>query len=266
MFLLETGGSFLLETGGLFLLEYETAEEVRVEITYDDVPGSIANGTIIVFEDAVQDGDTQTLVLHVKNISAEELTISIQSPGSPFEILSYPSTIGVGETEDITIRSSTFVPGELLKYITIDNFVVQLAITIVATDAVYTTRADLERVFGKRNVALWADLNGTEEDLEIDQVIYKAILDASRDIDSFLSAGSWTLPFVEPIPPKIAEIACLKAGTTLYTSRGMYVESFDRLTATQAKIAYSWLEDIRRGKILLNKERRVSNSSAPIVV
>jgi len=123
------------------------------------------------------------------------------------------------------------------------------------TADLYTTRASMERKYGKENIRIWADLDGDEDEDNVELVIQSAIYDASREVDAMVASGTYTVPFSVPIPPIIEQSTAYRAGALLYTARGRYTDSLDSVTTAQNKLILSWMEDIRRGRIALGVEQ-----------
>lgn len=79
----------------------------------------------------------------------------------------------------------------------------------------YSTRSNLEIVFGKTNITKWADANNNNNKDDIAARIAWAIESADSSIDDRLRRLGFTLPF-DPVPITIREISCRLAGICLY--------------------------------------------------
>lgn len=129
----------------------------------------------------------------------------------------------------------------------------------------YCTRGDIENVFGRVNVAKWADLdnNGVVEDIELR--INKAILWASGEVNSRLRRFVYVLPF-ETAPVEIVDIVANLAGVWLYENRG--IQDFNPDTG-QAVHRLEWnrrraettLKEILMGNRILDAARTVENEA-----
>lgn len=86
----------------------------------------------------------------------------------------------------------------------------------------YCIRDQVEMHYGASNVARWADLDNDEDATKISNRITWAIAFAGLDIETNLRAGAFSLPFddVPDTPGFIQELAAVKAGLILYSSRG----------------------------------------------
>ena len=87
----------------------------------------------------------------------------------------------------------------------------------------YSTRSDVESIYGKRNVEQWADLDNTADEAVIASRIEEAILDADDLIDSELRPALFALPVVDPAgqtPRLIRRLSAMQAGIVLYEARG----------------------------------------------
>ena len=120
----------------------------------------------------------------------------------------------------------------------------------------YCDRHDIEMIFGAKNVALWADLDSSEDEQTIEDRIQKAINVATAEVDSLLSSGPFRLPLassLDGVPLLIRELTATLAGVYLYECRGAEATSlqdgqpihpymFKRLWAL------SVLRDLKEGK------------------
>lgn len=120
--------------------------------------------------------------------------------------------------------------------------------------AVYTTRAELERLFGEGNIAIWATLDGvTSRDL-ITARITQAITDAQEETDAYLRGGVVTVPFTT-VPTLVAKACARLAGVDLYESRGLEDESVGKSGEHRFEIhrrrALEFLGKVKSGAIRL---------------
>lgn len=93
-------------------------------------------------------------------------------------------------------------------------------------DPQWTSREELERVFGKTSVARWADVDNTGNKEEVEERIEYAVEWATVDAKSRL-AGSPAGTIVDP-PINLRHAVTQLAGVQLYTSRGVKDNGDDR--------------------------------------
>jgi len=85
----------------------------------------------------------------------------------------------------------------------------------------YATQADLENLFGKQNIALWADLDNTPNLSTAIQRIALALSYADATIDNALRGGAYAVPLVLfSASSTLAFWASVLAGLWLYHNRG----------------------------------------------
>lgn len=129
-------------------------------------------------------------------------------------------------------------------------------------------RADIEAIFGKDNVAKWADLDEGQSPAKIASRIARAIADTTVDFYDRIRGGVYLIPFATPDRTSIGLCARL-AGVWLYESRG--VEDWDPETGTPGHIltwhrdhAYKELEKIKNGRRRI-EQTRVSGDLPAVV-
>lgn len=83
----------------------------------------------------------------------------------------------------------------------------------------YSTRYNVEMIYGKTNVAKWADVDNQEDPIFINQRIEWAIGLADTEINSKLAESSYQIPFSMPIDPLVVDLSARYAGVLLYDSR-----------------------------------------------
>lgn len=87
----------------------------------------------------------------------------------------------------------------------------------------YATRTDVERMFGKDNIAKYADLDNDKDTAKIEAQVQYALDQADEEINSRLRGCRYVVPFVglgSGNPPLIIYLAAIKAGLILYEARG----------------------------------------------
>ena len=121
----------------------------------------------------------------------------------------------------------------------------------------YSTRSDLELIFGKSNLDKWADLNNAEVATEIAARITWAISLADERIDDRLRDGIYDVPLVTS-SRTIIDVSARLAACFLYMSRGL-IDPEDT-AKNQLKMhqdyAESQLNDILAGRIRIDATRR----------
>lgn len=88
----------------------------------------------------------------------------------------------------------------------------------------YCERVDIEKVFGIRNVAIWADLDADEDIWTIQQRVEDFCEDASTEVEDILRGAGFVIPLVDSngLPPKqFAHWVATLAGVNLYEARGV---------------------------------------------
>lgn len=91
----------------------------------------------------------------------------------------------------------------------------------------YSTRSDIEDVFGVDNVSTWADLDNDENATKITNRIARAIEVADEKVNAALRGGAIAVP-VAASSVTITNIAAILAGVWLYDARG--VVDYDPVT------------------------------------
>lgn len=230
-------------------------------ITVDTVAAT-TNDTIVYDPDA-----TETHVIGVENDGGGNLDLVITEPLSGFRITNTPDlSLGSSESTTITVASVLDVPGVWNRTILINDFILNLSLTTTEEYAAYTTRAQMERSFGKQNIKVWADIDGDEDENAIELVVYETIKEATLIIDSMMERGFYNPPF-DPVPAIIELLARKKAGCLLYYGRALQVEVFDRLMANQMGWFTEMIDQLNRGKIYLAEESEFNTSTnAPFLV
>lgn len=115
------------------------------------------------------------------------------------------------------------VAGEIARVGNLDPRVVQGppigSVLFTDSGTYYCARADVELVFGTKNVIQWADLDNEEDATFIANRITTMIALAHEQLEDAIRHSSYDLPF-DPIPVAVTyHTACL-AGVLLYESRG----------------------------------------------
>lgn len=89
----------------------------------------------------------------------------------------------------------------------------------------YTTRANLEAMFGEESVEKWADVNGNGVAAHITARIAAALVYADGEINDLMRCTLYALPLVvrdtSIVPPTIVDVANRLAGVWLYEGRGV---------------------------------------------
>ena len=135
----------------------------------------------------------------------------------------------------------------------------------------YAVRTDIENIFGKGNVRIWADLDNENDTDYIAARIAWALESAEAEIDILLGERSYELPIVvDPIPVVLRDITATLAGLKLYESRG--VKDWDENSGRarhalmwHQKKVNDWINGFRSGLIMIpGLDRSLTN--APGVV
>ena len=127
--------------------------------------------------------------------------------------------------------------------------------------AVYLDRDTLELIFGKANIARWADLDGDRDEAKMSERIKYAIQSASDFIETILRGRNYDLVDVDDsIKRLIAQIAALN----LYDARELIDgdPTSDKMSITRQQVD-EYIGKIRRGEITLKGKR---TNSIPAVV
>ncbi len=135
----------------------------------------------------------------------------------------------------------------------------------------YCSRAHMESMFGRENIAKWADMENTEDAQLGFSRVSRSIVVATAEIDDRLRDGPVVIPFAVP-PTTIVNLAAAFAGVWLYESRG--IEDFDDTTgqpihrlAHHKKQAIRTLDEIRAGKRVIDAPTTSrSGVNAPFIV
>jgi len=227
-------------------------------VTIDGDP--VTSEDVITFE-------TSPITVRVTNNLSAPMVFSVPKVYSGFKIDYQPDRVlEENEFAEFTIVPVLDTPGEFNRRISFNGFYLNLKLSVPYTEPVYTNRARLERMFGKMNIKVWADLDGDEDDNNIEAVIYQACVDASRIIDSMLGAGLYKVPFEAPYPRLIEHIASTKVGCMLYTTRGLGIESLDKIISSKNKECENLINNILTGRVRLESAAVSTNFNAPFVV
>ena len=97
----------------------------------------------------------------------------------------------------------------------------------------YAERSDIELIFGKANVAKWADVDNEENLNDIEGRINWSLESSHNEINSRLLGGPYTIPFITPYPQPIVVQCARMSGIMLYDSRGITDFSEDGLPKHQ---------------------------------
>ena len=111
------------------------------------------------------------------------------------------------------------------------------------------TQADIEHIFGPRNVRTWADLENNDNDAHILSRISRALTNADEFITNRI--GDLYPTFTAPYPLELVEKTARYAGVLLYESRGIDDASegetgLSRI-AQNRKQVLRWLQAVRSG-------------------
>lgn len=223
------------------------------------------------------DGDT--IVSGSVNAITAEATVTITNNTEEDIYIIYPSSSQSGfviqefasqtleplDTLVFTVTPIDEPQGTYLRSFTLGTFILKVSTVVEETEFIYTSRTILERYFGKENIRIWADLNGNEDDNEIELVVFQAGSDASRILDSMLATSYYSVPFESPCPRLIQYLTSLKAGCMLYSTRGLGIESLDKLIHNREKEFLSYLDSINTGRILLEGGTSNVTTNAPVL-
>lgn len=125
--------------------------------------------------------------------------------------------------------------------------------------ATYCDRDDIEAIYGRANVAKWADLDNTGNATLIASRISYACDVASEQLDSMLIGGPYGLPFEEPYPVLIVDLAARLAAYRLYQGRAADDEGDGKLDfASIKKEVMSDIAKVRAGTMRINGLEDVS--------
>jgi phage gp36-like protein len=129
----------------------------------------------------------------------------------------------------------------------------------------YCTRADIEMIFGRTNVQVWADMEGDENEDEITARIARAIAVTTVALHDRIRQSRYVLP-LEALSDSeetdalatIVDLAARMAGLWLHDNRGIIERDengniLDNL-AHQRRIVASTIQSILLGEILLDCE------------
>lgn len=83
----------------------------------------------------------------------------------------------------------------------------------------YAVKNDVDSIFGKESVLIWADLNNKRIPVEIKARVDWALALANTMLNSRLRNGPYTVPFATPYDPIIVDLEARWAGVLLYDGR-----------------------------------------------
>ena len=126
----------------------------------------------------------------------------------------------------------------------------------------YSTRADVELIYGRDNVSKWADVNNNGDLKEITARVTFSIKSADDFIEDALRSGPYVVPlvFIAPataLSQTIINLSAMKAGFVLYSSRGIVdaADSEKNQLAPQLKKVMTTIRTILDGRLTLLLER-----------
>ena len=116
--------------------------------------------------------------------------------------------------------------------------------------AIYTTRSNLETVFGKQNILRWADLDNDGNAAEISSRITYACETASSNFEDILRQRRYTFPIT--MSKSVIDLVTKMATLLLYDAREIIDgnSGTDALSLVRQKVEEK-LGKIRRGEIIL---------------
>jgi len=85
----------------------------------------------------------------------------------------------------------------------------------------YSSKAELDNLFGINNVNIWADLDNTKNSTAKRARMIAMMVKADSIIDAKLRDGPYKVPFVPPYPRTIINLSTRLAGFLLYEHRGI---------------------------------------------
>lgn len=85
----------------------------------------------------------------------------------------------------------------------------------------YSTRSNVESIYGRTNVTKWADLDNDGDVTKITNRISRMITKADDYINGVLRAGPYDIPFQQPYSQVIIDMSARLAGVLLYECRGI---------------------------------------------
>lgn len=140
--------------------------------------------------------------------------------------------------------------------------------TSQVAEPLWTSREELERLYGKTAIGRWADVENTRSEAEITNKIQWAIELATVDAKSLLS-GSPAGTVVNP-PLNVRNATTKLAGVHLYSARGVFDNTDDkegRNRLTQHKRdAETFFRRVHAGQIQLLADVTSAPTCVPVVV
>jgi len=91
----------------------------------------------------------------------------------------------------------------------------------------YCTRADIEGLVGRANVATWADRDNDQDAETVDDNVTDAIATADARIDGTFQDGPYSIPFAATVPQLVKDWSRKLAAVELYRARGFRDEGDD---------------------------------------
>ena len=138
----------------------------------------------------------------------------------------------------------------------------------------YSSRSDIEDVFGIHNVEVWADLDGDEDSVKIASRIARAIVVADEEINDALRGGPYEVPVTRKldgtagVPTTLTDVSAKLAGAWVYENRRLEdtdQEAADGRVSAHGKRAREILADITSGKRRIDAYRQDDEITAPFV-
>lgn len=116
----------------------------------------------------------------------------------------------------------------------------------------YITREDLELKFGKRNIAKWADLDGEDEEANINARIDSICDIASAQADALVRGGIYKVPLTSA-PLEWKDMVTAYAGALLYEGRGVIDAEDEKNPLSDLKSeAIAWFQSVKAGRVRLS--------------
>lgn len=133
-------------------------------------------------------------------------------------------------------------------------------IGVVSGLPAYATRHDIELIFGRVNVAAWADVDNDGNATFITARINWALSESYYYINNKLLGSSYVIPFETTYPVQVVSQSARYAGIILYEARGIVDkgEKPNHQLTAHRKMVDEFLHDVQRGKIRLGLEEHAS--------
>lgn len=129
----------------------------------------------------------------------------------------------------------------------------------------YSTRREVEKIYGRSNVKQWADLeNDGDSEVIQERIDYFGEI-AEEELNGDLGQCPYSVPFVEPYPKIIIHLCALKQGILLYDGRRVVNDETENQVSAQEKRYRDLVNKINADTFKIKELERLSTKPPKVV-